>query len=470
MSKAKITPARAAVLKAKTASIASKLPATRNTDGSIKPRDKTGGKGPANVGKPWSDSDDTRLRNLVAQGKQSAAIAEVLGRTEAGVQARIETLKIFKGGDTPPEKALKVIEASLPSAMVERAARAKAAGDKPGNGKHPETLAQVTAPATPADKAPAAVVATQEPAAAAPAATETEAEALAPAQELELPLNFVKAALSIAPKDDTRYYLNGVYVQQLDDLVVRLVATDGHRLFVSSFEQKTEIAWARPGVILPREELERIVKYVGKDAPGLRVEFGVNHPSLKIHEIAGMAVFTLKAIDGKYPDYQRVVDSAASVFSAEREELQQTTLDSSYLKAAGALAAVLESKGIIPFLATEESAPSVFAFADRPEALLYIMGQRNDRPALAAPTIKLFGAAAMQATLEKLEEQITRTEANAKAAKHEKFRKQFEDKAARLRLRAEQIRSNLLPALPAPAASQSPPAAPAEAAGGVAVH
>lgn len=455
MSKAKITPARAAVLKAKTASIASKLPATRNPDGSIKPRDKTGGKGPANVGKPWSDSDDQRLRNLVAQGKESAAIAEVLGRTEAGVQARIETLKIFKGGDTPTEKAVKALTAP--------------AGDKPGNGKHPETLAQVTAPATPADKAPAAVVATQEQAApAAPA--ETEAEALAPAQELELPLNFLKAALSIAPKDDTRYYLNGVYVQQLDDLVVRLVATDGHRLFVSSFEHKTEIAWARPGVILPREELERIVKYVGKDAPGLRVEFGVNHPSVKIHEIAGMAVFTLKVIDGKYPDYQRVVDSAASVFSAEREELQQTTLDSSYLKAAGALAAVLESKGIIPFLATEESAPSVFAFADRPEALLYIMGQRNDRPALAAPTIKLFGAAAMQATLEKLEEQIKRTEANAKAAKHEKFRKQFEDKAARLKLRAEQIRSNLLPALPAPTPAQSPAAAPAEAAAGVAVH
>ena len=43
MSKWKNLSARAAVLKAKPASIASKLPATRNPDGSIIPRDKTGG-------------------------------------------------------------------------------------------------------------------------------------------------------------------------------------------------------------------------------------------------------------------------------------------------------------------------------------------------------------------------------------------------------------------------------------------
>lgn len=43
MSKFRISSARAAVLKAKTASLARPMPATRNADGSIIPRDKTGG-------------------------------------------------------------------------------------------------------------------------------------------------------------------------------------------------------------------------------------------------------------------------------------------------------------------------------------------------------------------------------------------------------------------------------------------
>lgn len=463
MSKAKIIPARAAVLKAKTQSIASKLPATRNADGSIKPRDKTGGKGtkpaasktkaapaatkpadtatkaaPANIGKPWSDAHDEQLRKLVAEGHPHAEIAKRLERTEAGVAARIETLKIFKGGDTKTEIAVKLL-----------------AGPKPGNGQHAQTLAQVASDGKDAVKK-----------------DEPEQDELAPIEVLELPMRFLSAALSIAPKDDTRYYLNGVYVHQLDDRTVRLVATDGHRLFLASVEHDKRIEWAQAGVILPREELVRIEKFLGKDAEKVEVRYGLKHPSMTLLEIGGIAQFTVKPIDGKFPDYQRVVDSSAAVFTAEREELTQTTIDAKYLKAAGALSAALNSKGIIPFLAPQDATyASVFAFADVPEALLYVMAQRNDKPALAAPTIALFGADAMRAQLAKLEEQIKHTRANAKAAKHEKFRVQFEQKADRLQLRADQIRANLSTKLTGPTVDQSPAVkAPAEAAAGVAVH
>lgn len=404
----KISAARAAVLKAKTSSIASKLPATRNADGSVKPRDKTGGK---------------------ATAKPAAA-------------------------PKADEKASAPQAAPAPKPEPSQLAPVKA-----GNGQHPATIAQAAAgPATIEGETVKQPV------------KDAVAEALAPAQLLDLPMKYLAAALSIAPQDDSRYYLNGVYVHQLEDLAVRLVATDGHRLFVCSFARETEIAWARKGAILPAEELQRIVRYLGKKAPAVRVEFGVGHPSMKVQEIDGMGSFQVKAIDGEFPDYQRVVDAAAAVFSAEREEMSLTQIDSKYLKAAGALAAQLESRGVIPFLAEQNSsAASVFAFAEVPEALLYIMSQRtaDKQEALPAPTVKLFGEAAMRQALVNLEAQVKRTRENAKAAKHEKFRVQFEQKADRLQLRIDQLRANLAPKLAAPAPA---PKAEATAPASVAVH
>lgn len=398
----KIPAARAAVLKAKTASIASKLPATRNADGSIKPRDKTGGKGAA-----------------------------------------------VKAADPKP-----VVAAPAPAPAAKPAA-------KPGNGQHPQTLAQATAPAVIEGETVKV-----------PPKSDAPAEELAPAQLLDLPMKFVQAALSIAPQDDTRYYLNGVYVHQLQDLAVRLVATDGHRLFVCSIAKDQEIAWARKGAILPASQLQRIAKYLGKKAPAVRVTFGVNHPSMKVDEIDGIATFQVKPIDGEFPDYQRVVDAAAVVFTQEREEMSMTQIDSKYLKAAGMLAAQLESRGVIPFLAEQNSqAASVFTFPEVPEALLYIMSQRtaDKQEALPASTVKLFGEAAMKQALANLEAQVKRTRENAKAAKHEKFRVQFEQKAERLQLRIDQLRANLAPKLTGPQAAPTTDKA-ATAGTSVAVH
>lgn len=397
MSKVKISPARAAILKAKAGSIASKLPATRNPNGSIKPRDKTGGKA----------------------ARDAAAAAS------KGVVPQIPAIE----GCTP-------------------------LGIKPGNGHHAETLAQLAVSGQDGGK---------------PA--QPEQVELPAAQAIDVPLKFVVAALSIAPKNDTRMCLGGVYLHQLEDKALRIVATDGHRLFVAQVEQEQEISWLRQGVIVPRAQLERILKYIGKDAPGLRIEYGTGHPSLKIEEIGGMAVFQFAPVDGTYPDYQRVVDSAAPVFTAEREELSMTTIDSDYLKAAGALSAQLGSKGIIPFLTGQDSSvPSVFAFGNVPEALLYIASQRSRAEALPAPTVKLFGADAMQRTLADLEAQIVKTREGAQAAKHEKFRDQKNLKADRLQARADELRAALSTKLAAPAAAVAPPPAASKAAAAAVVH
>lgn len=51
----------------------------------------------ANVGKPFTDADDTQVRQLHAQGESATAIAEKLGRTEGAIKARLERLGLKKG-------------------------------------------------------------------------------------------------------------------------------------------------------------------------------------------------------------------------------------------------------------------------------------------------------------------------------------------------------------------------------------
>ena len=269
-------------------------------------------------------------------------------------------------------------------------------------------------------------------------------------ETVTVPVKFLIAALSVAPKDDVRFMLNGVYFKQTADKLLRMVCTDGHRLFVCNVLLEEKVSWAMKGLIVPREHLERVVKYIGRKTEKLEIAFGENHSLLTVTEIDGIGVFKFRPVDGKYPNYQQVIDSAAHVFSEEREAMSITTVDAGYLKGAGVIAASLGSEGVIPFLSCDGKTASVFAFSDVPEALLYIMPLKARDEVLPAATVKLFGKPAMTATLAALDEQIKRTKTNAKTAKHKKFRDLFDEKATRLQGRADQLRAALSVKLTAP--------------------
>lgn len=283
-------------------------------------------------------------------------------------------------------------------------------------------------------------------------------EELGEVETVKVPVKFLIAALSVAPKDDARFMLNGVYLKQSADKLLRMVCTDGHRLFVCNVLLEEKVSWAMKGVIVPREHLERVVKYIGRKAENLEIGFGENHSLLTVTEIDGIGSFKFRPVDGKYPPYQQVIDSAAHVFGEEREAMSITTVDAAYLKGAGVLSAALGSSGVSPFLSSDGKTASVFAFSDVPEALLYIMPQKSRDEVLPAATVKLFGKPAMTATLTALEEQIKKTKTNAKTAKHKKFRDQFDEKAKRLQGRADQLRAALSVKLTAPKPEPETPA------------
>lgn len=99
---------------------------------------------------------------------------------------------------------------------------------------------------------------------------------------------------------DVRYYLNGLLLL-LEDKQLRAVATDGHRLAYASLEVQEE--FPRQEVILPRKtvlELNRLL--LDNDEP-LKISFTAN----QVRFVFGSVVLISKLIDGKFPDYQRVV-------------------------------------------------------------------------------------------------------------------------------------------------------------------
>jgi DNA polymerase-3 subunit beta len=105
--------------------------------------------------------------------------------------------------------------------------------------------------------------------------------------------------------EETRYYLNGVYMHATDDgSILRAVATDGHRL--ARYEiAAPDGAQKLPGVIVPRKAIGEIHRLLG-DADE---EVGVSVSDTKIRFNVGNTVLTSKLIDGSFPDYERVIPS-----------------------------------------------------------------------------------------------------------------------------------------------------------------
>ena len=118
----------------------------------------------------------------------------------------------------------------------------------------------------------------------------------------------IKALLLIAPKSDTRYYLNGVCADVRGGTVT-LVATDGHRLLAVPVSAD-DIQNATDGqYIIPRDVLDAVkpVKVPRSDNLPLTIEI----EDARI-TITGATTATSPTVDGRFPDWRRVMPATAS--------------------------------------------------------------------------------------------------------------------------------------------------------------
>jgi DNA polymerase-3 subunit beta len=100
-------------------------------------------------------------------------------------------------------------------------------------------------------------------------------------------------------QQDVRYYLNGLYLEVLGGRL-RVVATDGHRLALATAPDKVDAPDA--GVIIPRKGVLELSRLLEGDTP-VELAIGSNH----IRAANQQFTFTSKLVDGKFPDYERVI-------------------------------------------------------------------------------------------------------------------------------------------------------------------
>jgi DNA polymerase-3 subunit beta len=107
--------------------------------------------------------------------------------------------------------------------------------------------------------------------------------------------------------EETRYYLNGIYIHVSDDAqpVLKAAATDGHRLARVTVP-RPEGAQGMPGVIIPRKCVAELRKLLDEVDGTVQVSLSDS----KIRFGLGNAVLTSKLIDGTFPDYSRVIPTA----------------------------------------------------------------------------------------------------------------------------------------------------------------
>ncbi len=99
---------------------------------------------------------------------------------------------------------------------------------------------------------------------------------------------------------DVRYYLNGMLFE-IQEEELRTVATDGHRLAVCSMP--TDDSTGTFSAIVPRKGVMELLRLLDSSDTSVRLQIGSNN--IRAH--VGDFIFTSKLVDGRFPDYRRVL-------------------------------------------------------------------------------------------------------------------------------------------------------------------
>ena len=147
-------------------------------------------------------------------------------------------------------------------------------------------------------------------------------EDIEPNLTLQVPQSVLKTLIEktsfAMAQQDVRYYLNGLLVE-VDPDKLRLVATDGHRLALSEYEINTGVNAGRQ-LIMPRKGVLELARLLAHDEAPAVIKISNNHARIETDAIS----FTTKLIDGKFPDYNRVIPlDGNKTMQVDRDLLKQ---------------------------------------------------------------------------------------------------------------------------------------------------
>jgi DNA polymerase-3 subunit beta len=128
----------------------------------------------------------------------------------------------------------------------------------------------------------------------------------------ELPVNFsltaadmrdlIDATRFAISTEETRYYLNGIYIHKAGSGELCAVATDGHRLAMTRQVLPSGAA-QMPSIILPRKAVSELRKLLDDFDGDVLIGLSETRAEFRF----GVVRLTSKLIDGTFPDYTRVI-------------------------------------------------------------------------------------------------------------------------------------------------------------------
>lgn len=132
--------------------------------------------------------------------------------------------------------------------------------------------------------------------------------------------------------DETRYYLNGVFMHVIDDKL-RAAASDGHRVIRAEVDLPSDAA-GMGDIIVPTKAVTQILSLLGKVSGD--IEIVVNEKAIQLR--LGVCTIISKLVEGTFPDYSRVIpaEGGAHVLTIIREQ---------FIAPIAAVAAIVNAEG-----------------------------------------------------------------------------------------------------------------------------
>ena len=155
-------------------------------------------------------------------------------------------------------------------------------------------------------------------------------------------------------QQDIRYYLNGL-LMIVEDKQLKLVATDGHRLAYCSTPLDTDLP--RQEVIVPRKTVIELSKLMTDSEDPVNIEISATQAAFSF----GKVDLISKLVDGKFPDYTRVIP---------KDHQNHMTVDRESLRQSLSRAAILSNEKFrgVRWVLTENSLKIVSSNAEQEEA------------------------------------------------------------------------------------------------------
>lgn len=203
---------------------------------------------------------------------------------------------------------------------------------------------------------------------------------------IEVNANYFRAAAECQSTEETRYYLNGVYVAPHPDQGVVLTATDGHRL-ISIHDKHGKCSAAKIVKVDPKaidaKAMSGLRRAMMSDAPQV-----LEDPKLYVDEAGIVTIGTYRSlkscfIDGTFPDWVRVVLPVLA--AAKKAEYSPASCNQEYVASFGKIAVMLSPSGSdrgrsIRIISFTEHDPSLVRFGGIDHAFGILMPMRSAIP------------------------------------------------------------------------------------------